>query len=311
MGGTSPQPLGQNVPPNSSLQIYLPQTSPAEPGEHQGFWMLQNERGQAFGLGSDASKPFWVKIRVVAGAAAPALPGGASPTGAAPGNGLNLGPATRTWTFDHNNAPFYLGDDEDVSFEVDDGDLYLTAFEPSGDQWRVAEQSFIDNFALEARYTTGDECSGKDASGLLGRAPRQSNGIIDSGYVFGFTCEGQFRVYRMDNGAYNALVQWTRATAIKPGPDQDNVMIVVGKGNRLQLYANDSLLFEFDDASYPSGLFGMMVGSGGTQDLEIIVRQLAVWDLPYQAPLPGSRISIFEPEGDFGHSPAHLFCVWP
>lgn len=287
MGGTSPQPIGSVVAPNSTLQIYLPQTAPAGPGAHQGFWMLKNAAGQTFGLGEDGRKAFWVKINVTPGAPAPDVPGSAFPTAApgtqptlAPAAGQNLGPATRTWTFSGKQAPFYLGDDEDVGFTVDAGALLLTAFEPVGDQWRVAEQSYVDNFALEARFTTGPQCAGKDDYGLLARAPSQPDNIVDSGYVFGFNCNGQFRVYRMDNGGYSGLVQWTNHPAVKPGPNQTNVMTVVGQGEQFQLYANGTLLFQLSDSTYRGGLFGLMVGAAGPQDFKVAVSQIDWWKLP-------------------------------
>ncbi len=287
MGGTSPQPLGSAVAPNATLQIYLPQTAPAVPGPHQGFWMLRNPRGQTFGLGDDGSKSFWVKINVAPGAPAPGVPGNAFPTAApgalptlAPGAGQNLGPATRTWTFSGKQAPFYLGEDEDISFKVNGGSLALTAFEPAGDQWRVAEQSYVDNFALQVQFTTGPQCAGKDDYGLLARAPSQPDNIVDSGYVFGFNCDGQFRVYRMDNGGYSGLIQWTNHPAVKPGPNQTNVMTVVGKGEQFQVYANGTLVFQFSDPTYSSGLFGLMIGSGGTQNFQAAVSQIDWWKLP-------------------------------
>lgn len=35
MGGSSPAPIGQNVPPNGTIQVYLPQTAPSVPGQHE------------------------------------------------------------------------------------------------------------------------------------------------------------------------------------------------------------------------------------------------------------------------------------
>jgi hypothetical protein len=267
MGGTSPVPIGQAVAPNASLQVFLPQTAPTEPGEHQGFWMLQNLQGKKFGLGDDGQTAFWVKIKVVAGAPS--------------ASGLSLGPPTRVYTFDDKaETPFYLGDGTDISFKVDNGELIMTAFEPTGDQWRVAEAGQFNNLALEANFRTGSKCAGRDSYGLIVRAPSQPDNIINSAYVFGFNCDGQYRVYRMDDGRYNGLQNWTNHPSLLPGPSQRNTMAIVANGDKLQLYANSTLVYEFIDPTYPRGLFGLMIGSGGTENLQVAVEQLSLWELP-------------------------------
>jgi hypothetical protein len=138
------------VAPNGTTQIYLPQAAPTQTGEHQGFWMLQNLGGQNFALGSDGSKAFWVKINVVPGA----------PTT----SGSNLGPPTRELTFDDKKGtPFYLGEDADISFDIVNGELIMTAFEPTGDLWRVAELGQFNNLVVETNFRTGANCAGKDS----------------------------------------------------------------------------------------------------------------------------------------------------
>ncbi|MFM8320978.1 MAG: NBR1-Ig-like domain-containing protein [Chloroflexota bacterium] len=272
MGGTSPQPLGSNVAPNSTIQIYLPQTAPAVPGDYQGNWMLKEPGGRTFGLGSDGSKPFFIKIRV--------NPGAVAPTSPAPASSAALGSPTRSWSFNDGKAPFWLGDDGDTLFEIKDNRLAVTAFKANGDLWRVAERAAVDNFAIEARFQTGAACSGRDGYGLLVRAPSQPDSVIDTGYVLAFNCDGQFRTYRMDNGAWTGITAWSQHPAIKPGPNQENVMTVIGQGDKLQLYANGTLLLDFSDGTYTSGLFGLMIGSGGTQNFKITLQQLSLWDLP-------------------------------
>lgn len=267
MGGTSPAPIGQTVLPNSTLQIFLPQTAPTEPGEHQGFWKLQNLRNQNFGLGSDGSKAFWVKIRVIPGA----------PTS---GN-LNLGAPTRVFTFDSkSNTPFYLGEDSDIGFEVKEGELILTAFEPAGDLWRVAELGQFNNLVLEANFRTGSNCAGRDSYGMIVRAPSQPDGIIDSAYVFAFNCDGQYRIYRMDSGKYNGIINWTAHPSLLPGANKKNLMTIAANGDKLQLFANSTLVYEFSDTTYNRGLFGLLIGSGGTQNFQVAVEQISLWELP-------------------------------
>jgi hypothetical protein len=52
------------VTPGEEIDVSLALTAPDSAGEYQGFWKLRNQAGQVFGLGSNADKEFWVKIRV-------------------------------------------------------------------------------------------------------------------------------------------------------------------------------------------------------------------------------------------------------
>ena len=38
--------------------------APSAPGDYRGYWILANASGTMFGIGTDASKPFWVEINV-------------------------------------------------------------------------------------------------------------------------------------------------------------------------------------------------------------------------------------------------------
>lgn len=272
MNGTSPSPIGQTVPPGGTIQIFLPQSAPNSPGEYQGFWMLQDINGNQFALGDDAKTPVWIKI-IVSGSAPTA-------TGGAPASMSNLGPPTTTFNFSGGNAPFYLGTGDQIDFSVKENSLLLTAIEPVGDLWRVAERSGVANFVVETRYRTGPACSGRDGYGLLLRAPNQADNIIDSGYVFGFNCDGQYRVYRMDNGAYTGIQNWRTHPSLRPGPNQENIMVVSAVGDHFRFFGNGTMLFEFYDPTYSSGLWGMMIGSAGTRGFQTSVSQIAFWILP-------------------------------
>jgi hypothetical protein len=266
MDGTSPSPIGQAIPPNEKIQLFLPLTAPMNLGEYQGFWKLRNTHGQDFGLGENADIAFWVKIITL-------------PVSDDNGGVSNLGQPTWNDSFDKSSNTFYLGKDSDISFNIEGGKLVMTAFEPAGDQWRVAELGSLDNFYLEAKFKIGSKCSGKDSYGLIIRAPDRKDGVIDTGFVFGFSCEGNYRVYRMDNGNYNGIQNWTGSTNIKSGPSQDNTMGIMAKVDTYQLFANGTKIFEFSDATYLQGLFGLMIRSEVTEDLQVSVKDIAYWIL--------------------------------
>lgn len=262
MTGTSPSPIGATVAPNQMIVLSLPQTAPQEISDHQGFWKLSDESGQQFGLGENADVAFWVKITVVEG-------GGAA-------GALDLGPPTWIDSFEAPSNTFPLGEGADVHFKIEDGNLIITSLNPVGDRWRIAKV-YLDDFLLSARFRTGDYCSNGDSYGVIVRAPDQPDSIIDTGYVFGFSCDGKFRVYRMDSGAFNAIIHWTPNPAINPGTNATNELAVRAVGDALQLYANGTLIYEFNDVFYPGGMFGLMVRSEGSQNFQVSVQQIAYW----------------------------------
>lgn len=56
-------PLGQSVEPGQTVDVSVQLTAPADPGTYRGLWMLANASGR-FGLGQNASEPFWVQVIV-------------------------------------------------------------------------------------------------------------------------------------------------------------------------------------------------------------------------------------------------------
>ncbi|MCC7130170.1 MAG: hypothetical protein IT297_07210 [Anaerolineae bacterium] len=274
MSGTSPVPIGQTVPPGNTLQIFLPQTAPANPGVFQGDWMLRSTDGVEFGLGSDAKTPFWVKIQVVQGANPTVNPTAGSPSVSRP---QNLGDPSWTVGFGSDRSPFFLGTDSGMNYNIADGKLVITALKPTGDQWRVAQASFLDNFYLQTIFMPGSICNGKDGYGMLVRAPSKPDGNINSGYVFSFSCDGKYRVYRMDNGNFNNIQNWTTNPAIHPGANQTNVMGISAVGAEFQFYANNTLLYSFTDGTYSGGLYGLAIRAESAANFSVAVDEIAGW----------------------------------
>jgi hypothetical protein len=68
MGGPASAPLTTGtVAPGEEVEVSVNLRAPEEEGNYQGFWMLRNQAGQIFGLGSDADEEFWVRIEVESG----------------------------------------------------------------------------------------------------------------------------------------------------------------------------------------------------------------------------------------------------
>ena len=64
MSGPDAQPLGQQVVPSDMVDVSVKLKAPSKPGSYTGEWMLETPNRERFGLGNDATTPFWVKIVV-------------------------------------------------------------------------------------------------------------------------------------------------------------------------------------------------------------------------------------------------------
>ena len=176
MNGESPPVIGQSVYPDGEIEITLPLKAPPNDGYYESFWKLQNESGEQFGLGEESAVALWIKIDV----------GDKSDIGDHP----DLGNPDWIDTFDGKKQYWYMGGDTYTNFNIVDGKLVMTAIQPTGDLWRIANYPELGNIYLEMIATTGDSCLGKDGYGVILRAPDQPDGIINSGYIFGISCDG-------------------------------------------------------------------------------------------------------------------------
>ena len=73
MGGAN-LPLHKEVLPGENIVLSINLIAPANAGTYQGWWLLQDDAGQRFGLGEEANAPFWVLIQVEAAEQTPGDP---------------------------------------------------------------------------------------------------------------------------------------------------------------------------------------------------------------------------------------------
>jgi hypothetical protein len=64
MSGLDAHHIKEEVPPGSELDLGVSLIAPEKDGSYKGYWMLQSDGGEAFGIGDSADKPFWVAITV-------------------------------------------------------------------------------------------------------------------------------------------------------------------------------------------------------------------------------------------------------
>lgn len=256
MGGASPIPLTGYVEPGGEVDLSVSLTAPKSNGEYEGQWKLLSSDQRQFGIGDQAEKPFWVRIEV-AGVAAEG----------------DLGSPDWKDTF-KDSSKWYLLETSYTEWRVKNERLVMTANPGGGDEWGLATAGKLSDFHLEAIFITGDACTGLDRYGVLVRAP-----TANSGYVYGFSCDGKFRLYKWDGNNYTALQEWKASPAIHSGPNQTNKLGIRMQGETIKLYANGVLLAELSEGSYASGRFGLFIGSVNTNGLTVYVDELAYWDL--------------------------------
>ncbi|RCK75046.1 MAG: hypothetical protein ANABAC_1763 [Anaerolineae bacterium] len=247
-------PLTGYVQPQETVDLSVEMTAPLESGQYQGQWMLKSADGSRFGLGEKADKPFWVRIVV-------------SETV----SDLNLGSPTWRDTF-KNAANWYLLETNTTEFKVKDGALIMEATPGGREEWGLATHAAIQDFYMQVEFRTGEQCSGKDRYGLLFRAPNPN-----AGYVYGFSCEGRFRIYKWDGSNYTPLQEWTASQAILSGANQTNRLGVWANGSTLKLYANNILLAEVRDSAYLKGRFGLFIAAAESDPFKVFVQEIAYW----------------------------------
>ena len=64
MGGPDSALIPTTVAPGQTVDITIQLTSPTTAGTYRGYWKLKNSTGVPFGIGSAATKSFWVEIKV-------------------------------------------------------------------------------------------------------------------------------------------------------------------------------------------------------------------------------------------------------
>lgn len=137
------------------------------------------------------------------------------------------------------------------------------------------------NFYLEMTVQTST-CSGSDTYGVILRGPASGTSTAH-GYIVGFTCDGSYRLRRVDSTSptYQAvdLISITPNTAIRAGANQTNVLGVRAEGGLLTLYANGYQLAQYTDTSYGDGRFGIYVRSGASAVYTYRLERIAYWVL--------------------------------
>lgn len=172
-----------------------------------------------------------------------------------------------------SSARWYLVDTENTTFSMGEGVLVMKVDQAGGyEEWGMATVPLLDDIYLEVEFETGSACAGKDKYGVIFRAPDPNKG-----YVYEFSCDGMYRIYRWDGSSFYALRDWTPSPNINSGPGVRNVMGVLAVGSEIDLYANSQHLDEVADDMFESGRIGLVIGSENTNNFVVYVDSVTYW----------------------------------
>jgi hypothetical protein len=124
-----------------------------------------------------------------------------------------------------------------------------------------------------------ETCSGKQAYGFILRGP-QTIGASARGYVYTFSCDGSYRLDRLERTSPYTMVEligWTDNDYIKPGSNETNVIGVRMIGDVITLYANGFEIDEIEDGNFPGGRFGLFVNAGDPGNFTYNIEDLSYW----------------------------------
>ena len=172
-----------------------------------------------------------------------------------------------------------LPDDDNIRLALGGGNLHVTGKKAEWDTWWYTSTVAGDLY-IQIEVNSGS-CSGKQAYGLILRGPA-SVGAEARGYIFTFSCDGSYRLDRLDDTApftKTELIGWTKSDHINAGDNETNMLGIRMVGEDITLYANGFELEDLDDGTFASGRFGLFVNASSPGNYTFDVDELSYWDL--------------------------------
>lgn len=148
-----------------------------------------------------------------------------------------------------------------------------------------------------ARWTSNQEIAGLNAADLLVEADVRRDagaynatyGLLvrfvdnDNYYYFGISGAGTYSFWRVVNGEWTRLIDWTAAEAIDPAEGETNRLGVLAQGDRFLLLVNDVPLAEATDGAFAGGGVGLYAGVYEEAGLDVTFDNMDVWVLSESA----------------------------
>ena len=187
---------------------------------------------------------------------------------------LVLGPPSGVENFDNSNN-WTTFDSACFSSQITGGQFVMTAKGvPQFSCWEVSWPK-LDNFYIETSQIMPQTCDPQDRFGLLFRAPDNNRG-----YLYGFSCAGDYSLTIWDGQTTTTLVQPTQSAAIFKTPGAMNRMGLLAFGEDISLYVNGVYLETVVDYTFlDAGKIGYFVRAATESPFTVSYDQLRVWAL--------------------------------
>ena len=182
-----------------------------------------------------------------------------------------------------------------VQFAYENESFHIHVVGEGSIGWSINRRTFdpgVGDFYVETDLT--------DVAGLADAETGLAFRVVDSDNYYYFTISGagSYRLYRMSDGEWHTLVDWTNALAIRTAPGATNRLGVLAQGASISLFVNDQLLTTVTDDVLSRGGIGPVVGTftGAGGDAEIAFDNFSLWSLdpapvatPAATPRPTAR----------------------
>ena len=263
--------MPKTVKPGETVDILIEMWAPFGAGTFESKFNIVATNGAKFGVGANGGVPIYARLLVVD-----------TPIPQKEAD-LSFGQPGWNYTFDEEPWRWALigASDSKVEYSIKDSHMIMLAKTAPYTRWIIGTQSPAYSQMVQATFTTGPACSDKDSYGLALRAEKTSPGIYNRAYVFKFSCDGQYRVYYLNESSVTEIAPWTASAQIKTGPNQANRMGVLILGGKIVLYANGEKVIEIKNQvpGDAAGIYGLAITADKTDNLVVYVDDYKLWRL--------------------------------
>jgi|GEM_PF-2189433 len=172
--------------------------------------------------------------------------------------------------FRRDNDTWNLEPDEDATFFYRGRTFHIKVDAPEWIGWSAGEITTTD-FLLEVdtQYVDGP------ADAEYGVIFRQVD--ADNYYFFAISRSGSYRLWRLEDGEWSTMVEWTQTDAIDISEDALNRLGVLAEGAQLTLLVNDVALTQLEDETFASGKVALALGTFEEAGAEVAFDNLDIW----------------------------------
>ena len=172
--------------------------------------------------------------------------------------------------FRRDNDTWNIEPDEDATFFYRGRTFHIKVDAPEWIGWSAGEITTTD-FLLEVdtQYVDGP------ADAEYGVIFRQVD--ADNYYFFAISRSGSYGMWRLEDGEWQTLVEWTATDAIDTSEDALNRLGILAEGTQLTLLVNDVALTQLEDETFASGKVALALGTFDEAGAEVAFDNLDIW----------------------------------